>query len=578
MIINSILRQYVFVCFLLIYFLYQLLDKYFNLSIFIKEKQRAIVYALSGLLLAMVLVSFGVSFIPDLSQTNSVSILFAKGHPMYHSLKESFFYNSFYGPIYYLIYALPVMISHAYPGVSVLSSYISPLAFLLDLVLLSVILIRLNREKNYAVSATNIVFMVCFYAIIIFNVGGFPIAGCEPITSVLVLISLYLALNRGRNWNLFIQPVLMALFMNIKVHGFIYFLPSLWMLLDRKTFRYRDYLLMVPVFIGVFSLPFRLGGIDFYQYLDLLSRLKYWPNYFPGVLESLNVVVLLIAPFLLTDFRRGVIKNNYLLVLLASTFLVFPFLAKHGAGQHHLAPLMPNYIILYFYSFSDFGVASRRNQLWAIGLVGLTLCFGLYRNALQGYAYFNSARTVSAKLQEMNQIADKYPNDTLVYMMSDYLYHRPERPYSFLLYLKNQPVYLDNEFLGNYVKATKTFPLHLVEPLKSRVYDKIIFDRGVAPFNYDSALFRSHPVYNKPQDYYKIFVENFKVRNHIELPVDSLAFKFLILQKWINLDYETFLYQKSNMFPSSFSDTFKQQYTLFEQTGNFDIYQRNSRE
>lgn len=575
MMVGTIIKQYTFIVFILFYFVFRGILHRFVVNI---NKYKPIYFGFLFLfVLCSVFVSICFSIIPGGgSGINAVSMLYAKGYPLYHSLSEHFYYNSFYGPIFYMIFSVPVFVFHSIAPIIFSSNLISLFPFLISILLLWVIIGVIVTEKGLIQSTLTQPFFVSLYILFFAYLGGFPISGSEPISSFLVLVAIYMAVTRSRTVNLITFPIIVAVCMNIKSHEFIYFLPVFWMLIERRKISFKDAPIFLFFFSLAFSMPFLFARVSFIEYVGLLQRMVDYPKNWGYLFESINPLLLLLSPFIFFSRKLEIFRNHNVLLLFATSLLVLPITAYHGGGAHHLIPLIPSYIFLYLQLLAANNDSAKQKNIKVVFLlVWLVFFSGLYRSCVAGYFYLERARITQSKIIEFSKIINAYQNSRLIFLETNEPFHPIGFPFSVMLYLKNQPVYLENEFLSNYLTAKNLLPIQLIEPIKSNKFDKIILASGADPFRYEGSMYFKKIQKNTKQEYYNIFIQNFKIRYKIELPQQSLAFRLLVIQKWANFDYEPFLYKRSiNMFPASYQREFFDNYELQKSAKYFDIYTR----
>jgi len=268
----------------------------------------------------------------------------AQGHPLYHAPDSVERYNLPYGPCLYLA----VEASQHCLGPSIAASKLpGVLALLLGLAGLSWMLGRV-------VPLRQAVHYVAWLAIVlqIYKTVGF---WCRP--EPLLFLSVAAGMILAQTPSLIsaaLVGVLAGLAVNCKVHSLLYFLPLL--VLGRWSRAGLVVLLAVAAVCCV--LPFMVvPQVSVANYLAFLQMVSGHGLYWFKLAQVILFLILLAAPLLLADFCRGVSlpATARRLVsaapLLAATtgvcllLLLIPA-SKHGAGPHHLFPMVPYFLLL----------------------------------------------------------------------------------------------------------------------------------------------------------------------------------------------------------------------------------------
>jgi hypothetical protein len=194
--------------------------------------------------------------------------------------------------------------------------------------------------------------------------------------------------ERGRNRTgpALLVGVLIGLAVNLKVHGFAYFLPAIVWFAARENSIGAAFVLLVKmglVSLVAFALPFAVPGISITDYVSEMTRL------IPEVTHSMPVFLLilrytplyLIAPLLMLGLAAvGRIERERAELAYAGAFVVCYLLLLYpattpGAGTNHFIPLFP------FAADLAAGLIARANRRWLQGVVAvlalLTVALGI---------------------------------------------------------------------------------------------------------------------------------------------------------------------------------------------------------
>jgi hypothetical protein len=267
-----------------------------------------------------------------------------QGHPLYHTPDAVERYNLPYGPCLYLaVGAAQRCLGPSIPA-SKLPGVVSLLLGLAGLLWLLGRTVPLSQAIQY----------VAWLVIVLqlYKAEGYWCRP-EPLLFLAVTAALFLA-QAPTLVSAVLVGVLAGLSVNCKVHSLLYFFPLL--VLGRWS-RAGVVVLLVTA-AGCCVLPFvvvpQVSVVNYLTFLHMVSgHGLYWYK-FVGVVLFL---ILLAAPLLLADFCRGqslaatgrrLVSAAPLPVVATGVCLLLLLIpaSKHGAGPHHLFPLVPILLLL----------------------------------------------------------------------------------------------------------------------------------------------------------------------------------------------------------------------------------------
>ena len=525
------------------------------------------------------------TFIPSIT-IDIQSFLWVKGRALYHSINEPFFYSIFYGPIYYIFFGIPLFFTKNLFIASLLSRIAAFLLLCLDFVLMYKIVGQIIKDKvpksqlrDYKRLGVLLLFLFYFSLLVGALSGGLE---KDILILTVVLLSMYISQRTTKSYNLLLQPLLFGIIVNIKITAGVFLIPSLWLMYVKpfsRRFLFKDGVVFGVLFVLFSIFPFLDPKISLINFLALILPTGNVPNSLSSLAHSLNYIGIM-AFFLLCSFPISAMikeKDYSVFPWLITTILILPVALKAGAGGHHLMPIIPFFIATYI------SLLSKREQTapfkyWRILLAALmlSLSFNVVRTIIpyaQTIHYVNFQKQL---INEMEGVISQFPNKSIVYNSVNYIGHFEDNSVlSLFLLSKGNPLFLDYQNLCGYMIPARKLPPRLLENIQKREYDVMVFDKGAIPFKYQESLLGDLTSINSKEGYYKQFQISFYNHHKIWLKTDSIPFKLLVIQKWMTLDTESFLFPRIDMFPHQFNDTFKQNYRFYKRTTRFDVYIKN---
>jgi hypothetical protein len=234
---------------------------------------------------------------------------------------------TYYGPLAYLVEALPL---HLGGGVAA-GKAMSSLALFVGLVAMAAHLIRRSPVQDACYSL-----LLLTGGLLLFGLASFWVRP-DPFEFLLVAVAVALG---GSAW---LVGVCIGLAVNFKVHAFVYFLPVLWELWRIGGWRA---LVRAGVTAGVvFLLPFLAPGISLHDYaVGLAQQIGGRPpstlELVPILRDTLVLCAPVVLPLLMTQPRVPAAWSYGWASLATVVLLLYPATFP-GAGSYHLLPILP---------------------------------------------------------------------------------------------------------------------------------------------------------------------------------------------------------------------------------------------
>lgn len=453
----------------------------------------------------------------------TVSWLFQIGKPIYHELQSAERYTIPYGPTLYVINGFflnlfnPSIFSAKFGGI---------LAGGLSLLLIFYTLKNLVGSKISTFCLAYI--SLNFIAIYVYFAAATFWNRSDSFLLMFVALALFAVVRTNSPIAILLTTLSLGISINLKIHGFLYFLP-IYILL---YFRHGIYATLVSV-LG--SSILAMAPFIFLQQVSLNNYIL-WLSEFgkQGISFTLfkgNIVwsLYLFAPVLLilvyfvnhykNDFYVFVKKHKlFLSSLLLSLVAVAVIGSKAGAGMNHLIPFLP----LVYYAFAltlkpiinlnQDTIARKTNKYYYCAYISLVLAL-LTVTALRGV--LNEIQLIhlankynNEPAQEIQEIIKMYPGVTIGMGYGgdyDLTYYRPLLVYEGNPYLIDAVSVMDAEYLG------KKIPNETLEALKSCQIKLWLIPKGGSPFQLDN-YFNHRQVFN--QELKNTFLANYDRREN----------------------------------------------------------------
>jgi hypothetical protein len=279
----------------------------------------------------------------------SVSFLFLKGAPLYHSIDSVQRYSVFYGPMAYLPYSLALRVF----GATVFSQKIVVLLANVCMVTLLWSCYRklLDRAGTLLLLATVLAFSLISNSYVLQVRGDILLMLCAA-------LALFAALNRSGWLSIVLLALSCGIAFDIKFSGPFYILPLYALVIHRHGWRIAATAALLAAALAV--IPFLIHGISVSSYLEWIHLASRRPMGKDELIRELKLFPLVCTPLLLLLYKLKQRKKDFTLSHLQNGPLFAPVLGvclavvailalKVGGGIHHFLPFYP---ILGFFSAS----------------------------------------------------------------------------------------------------------------------------------------------------------------------------------------------------------------------------------
>jgi hypothetical protein len=319
---------------------------------------------------------------------------------------------------------------------------------------------------------------------------------------------------------------LIGIAVDLKLHGFAYFLPVIGLLLQKRP----DFLAAATGFcisICMALLPFivfhQISLTNYLAVLQMDGGHRFEPNFLSHIYGFLVVLSMTaFAPFIIYrvdgDTLQMIIKKNglFLLGLIAGVILVLYPASLEGAGEHHLIPFTGLFLFLGAMFYADIKAAGLPR--WTFSPVGGSLVFSqwgfIYIYALIVNILFlchlqADNRTAQLRLVDLDQIMHKHANEIILNAPGS-LKSVESDTYRFYLVFHGMPIGIDPTAMMDFTEGRVPEPQlgTLVEKLEAQYHCKAMWisPRNEEPFSETSYY---HPFGKVFSD---LFVQDFHRR------------------------------------------------------------------
>ncbi len=421
---------------------------------------------------------------------SAVSWLLANGNPLYVGLHSAERYSLQHGPIVYFVVGY---IMKAF-GPGYLTAKVAAVGALLLSIAFSWLLFRTRLSKLDSFCLLGLeawLFLHWPYTYLI-----------RPDALMLLCVSagLYFIETSQKRFQLIIViTLLLGLMINLKIHGFIYFLPILYLVYRR--FGARTVAVIGGLSILLAIVPFLSPHVSLTNYFLWLSN----SIYHGIVVKRIAAKILLVAAIVILPVAVGKLcginlRSFYLshrsLLLVVFVAMVLPLIigSKVGSGTNHLIPFIPTFMYLYML-FIDY---IRRNQAsWQSAAVSpgarylsvalITLIIGVVTiGGINPQKRMIEKITVSGReaiIQDLRRLEADYAGYTLAigYGEKDNMLYRDITP---LPVFRGSPYLIDMVAISDMACSGVTIPATTAGKLNDGEIKVWLIPRGEKPFAY----------------------------------------------------------------------------------------------
>lgn len=312
-------------------------------------------------------------------------------------------------------------------------------------------------------------------------------------------------------------PLAMAI--NLKIHGFLYFIPILVLSYPDVP---RKILFSAIGISGIIAFsPYLLPGISIRDYwLVLTYSLEHgvrFANFIPKVAASLAIFLLPISFAYWKGLRLKPLLHRHkceLSSFLAVLFVVSLIASKDGSGTNHLMPFIPMFFYFYMQVIleyrkeyviptqkNEFNLFSNRYGIWLL-VVTIIVTIGGFstQKRLWNHIRVNDNR---AAIQDIQQIQEAYPSQRIEIGYGKAASYNRWRDIIVVPVFNGNPLYLEYIALSDMHKAGVPIPQSTLKSLAAGEITIWLIPKGDAPFSMDNVLFDSN--------FKKMFFANYKL-------------------------------------------------------------------
>ncbi|MDR3456878.1 MAG: hypothetical protein P4N60_05490 [Verrucomicrobiae bacterium] len=320
--------------------------------------------------------------------------------------------------------------------------------------------------------------------------------------------------------------ILIGIAVDLKVHGFAYFLPVIGLLLQK-----RPNILAAAMGFGIslctalmpFIVSHQISLTNYWEVLHMDAGHRFEPNFLSHIYGFLVVFSMTaFAPFIIYRVDgatvQTIIKKNapFLLGLLAGVLLVLYPASLEGAGEHHLIPFTGLFLYLGSTFYADLKAAGHAR--WTLSPVGGSLIFSqwgfiyiyalIINTLLLGHLRADN-RTAQIRLADLDQIMHEHANEIILNAPGS-LKAVEADTYRFYPVFHGMPMGVDPTAMMDFTEGHVPEPQldSLVEQMEAQYHRKVMWisPRNEKPFSETSYY---HPFGNVFSD---TFVQDFHRR------------------------------------------------------------------
>ncbi|MBP2642695.1 MAG: hypothetical protein H6Q67_582 [Firmicutes bacterium] len=333
------------------------------------------------------------------------------------------------------------------------------------------------------------------------------------------------------------MAIMLGILVNFKIHGILYALPILALVIQRYSTK--EMLMVLGGLVCVGLLPFLLPNISLVNYILWLRLSVSHGISLKILLGNLSMVVFLcliplsIGWYYRCDLRAIFHQNKlFLLSLGISVLLVAIIGGKCGSGSYHLAPFIP--IILYLLicfilyirqSSVNIPLWSEQKVLTSASLLLAILFIVISVNAIHGQGriirYITHNRINQAMLHDMRAIESKYQGNSMMIGYGDLTSYRYYDELIPLLVFDGNPYLLDVSALNDMNASGVPIPAATIHELAKGTVKLWLIPAGNIPFSLADG-YRGSPLFD--ETFRQTFLAHYVVIEHTKY-FDVWAYK-----------------------------------------------------
>lgn len=349
----------------------------------------------------------------------SIASAWSHGSPIYTELNDSNRYSLLYGPLTFMIPGFMVALS----GNSIFATKVpSTILFGVTLIVLyQTYRTQLGKAKEAFIATAWVLGLIGVFFNFFYSMRPDSYLFCATALSLAVAVS-----QLSTAWKMFFIGGLMGFASGAKIHGAFYLLPSFFLVWPYKNIRASVLwaALAGVAFLTVFFLPFTVSGVSFFHYvlwLKMASRHGYAWKAFTASLAYIAPLVTVMSCFCFKEAEQ----RKRVWILAGTTMIILFFASKTGAGANHFLPLAP-YFVFYFFLYckpeSLRPFAQGRYSLLRLALMATVLYAGVIHQKSVRKILFQAKRHW-AEYDQVNELTSKYSDGANMFVFNDEPFH-----------------------------------------------------------------------------------------------------------------------------------------------------------
>ncbi|WP_196591926.1 hypothetical protein [Pectinatus frisingensis] len=426
---------------------------------------------------------------------SAVSWLLAEGKPVYTDLNADERYSLEHGPVIYLVTAGVMRLM----GPSLLTAKVPGyVALVLSIIISAICFYRLVGIKKAIYLIGLETWILLKWPFIFMNRDDSFMLLCMVIGLLSVM---------ARDSKNFIGiGISLGILVNLKIHGFIYFLPIL--VLAYKYDGWKRVVCGLLLAFAIAIIPFLLPEISLVNYLQWLLKAAAHGISIKIFVGNLIYTLLLVFLIVAMGFLYGVNWNSFcqehralIITSAISTLIINIIGAKLGSGSYHLIPLVP--ILLYFVALiiKVNLVNTSQKKMYAGAVLALIVLLVVSGNAINSQQRLlekiNKYSYAANVIEEIRAVESNYNGHTIEIGYGEdktYSFYRQFIP---LLVFDGNPYLVDGAALMDMQLAGLPMPQTTISDLTNGKTKIWLIPKGNEPFSLHSYYDSSHALFEK---------------------------------------------------------------------------------
>lgn len=404
------------------------------------------------------------------------------GQDLYPSAEAASRYSFHYGPLTYLVHSLIFITA----GPSIIASKsMGAIACLISLCLIF-FSTRSTLSSNLALLITGIsaTLILGFY-----NYGYWNRP--DPFLLLLTSISVFFLSTKSSKASLYAGVACIALAVNFKLHGFVYFLPLFAHVIKKISVKEVNIRILFLTFAALLCFPFLLPSISTLNYFNLLSMASKH-GFDSGIfLDNLQFIFITFLPISWLiwlnrkKFNAG--DRQFFLFGFASIALVLVPASKAGAGPHHFIPFLPIMAFSYAILLKSTLTTSAETKVPNFNKIFLLFFYISFGSAIfLGFSsqrhimyFFRNTDKHMAEVEEVQKILENHKGQYIQMGYSDGDHYSSSFPRSLLTFAGNR-LFIDAAPMMDFEKSNIPISAASIQAIDSCSVDIWIIPKGDA--------------------------------------------------------------------------------------------------